>query len=426
MKKLLLILLIVNCSLPIVKTQWVQQTVPVSKPITGIKFIDANTGWALSSSTSSLDTCYILSTSNGGSNWVVQYTNYNSMYLGLSVVDANTIYAGGLITGATANLTKTTNGGLNWTVIPTPTNMSILDMQFLNKDSGWTVGGSVGADVRTTTNGGLNWIVRTNGILQQTQKIFFLNYNTGYCGANTQLYKTTDAGMNWTLQSNFSNSIHSINFKNNLTGWLGLSADVSAKIAYTVNGGLNWTIQSLQPFITVIRSVYFFGDSLGWAGISANIIYKTVNGGNSWGYQGNNSQSISMSFIDSSLGWSGYSGISKTTNGGGVITYVGIININNNIPNKYKLYQNYPNPFNSQTNIRFSLTMSCYVEIKVFDITGKEMTLWRSGTELEAGTHEFQFDANTLSSGVYFYNITVSDTKNKIRFKETKKMILIK
>lgn len=398
---------------------------PVSKPITCIKFINANTGWACTNWGSGMDTSYILYTSNGGTNWLIHYSAPNARYNALSVIDPNNIYAGG-DSSARAKFSKTTNGGLNWIDIQTPVNMSIEDMSFQNKDSGWSCSGVVGPDVRTTTNGGLNWIVRTNGILQQTHKIFFLNYNTGYCGANTQFYKTTDAGLNWTLQSNFLNSIHSINFKNELTGWLGLSADVSAKVAFTTNGGNNWTTQSLQPFIATIRAIYFFGDSLGWAGISANIIYKTVNGGNLWGYQSNNSQSVSMSFIDSSIGWSGWNGISKTTNGGGVITYVGIININTNIPNSFKLYQNYPNPFNSQTNIKFSLTKRAFVQFKIYDAAGKEKTLWQTDKELEAGTHELQFDANDLASGVYFYSIIVSDGTGNIRFKETKKMILIK
>ena len=223
MKKLLFILLFtISLFQSSLFSQWVQQTVPVTKPITGIKFINVNTGWAIANiSTGGANYSYILHTINGGTNWLIQDSSFGASLLALSVVDANIIYCGGFDGAATANLHKTTNGGLNWLVIPTPTNMSILDMQFLNKDSGWTVGASVGADVRTTTNGGLNWIVRTSGILQQTQRIFFLNYNTGFCGANSQLYKTTNAGLNWLQVSSFVEQVNSIFFKNENTGWLG-------------------------------------------------------------------------------------------------------------------------------------------------------------------------------------------------------------
>ncbi len=251
MKKLLCILIFtISLFHTSLFSQWIQQTVPVSKPITGIKFIDVNTGWALSSSTSSLDTCYILYTSNGGTNWSVQYTSINSMYLALSVVDANTVYAGGGTTLSTANLTKTTNGGLNWIIIPTPTNMGIDDIQFLNKDSGWTCAGAIGADVRTTTNGGLNWIVRTSGILQQTQRIFFLNYNTGFCGANSYLYKTTNAGLNWNLFYNPSDPVNSVFFLNDQTGWIGITNN---RIKYTSNSGINWMYNKMK---LVLRKLF--------------------------------------------------------------------------------------------------------------------------------------------------------------------------
>ncbi|MEO8513566.1 MAG: hypothetical protein ABI543_08405, partial [Ignavibacteria bacterium] len=69
MKKLLLILLIVHCSLQIVFAQWVKQTLPVNKPISGIKFIDSLKGWACTSISIVNDTSYIINTTNGGSNW---------------------------------------------------------------------------------------------------------------------------------------------------------------------------------------------------------------------------------------------------------------------------------------------------------------------------------------------------------------------
>ena len=88
-------------------------------------------------------------------------------------MDANNILVGG-DSSASAKFSKSTDGGINWIDIQTPVNMSIRDMVFLNKDSGWTCSNvGIGPDIRTTTNGGLNWIVRTNGIAAQTQKIFF-------------------------------------------------------------------------------------------------------------------------------------------------------------------------------------------------------------------------------------------------------------
>lgn len=423
MKKLFLILLIVNYSLPIVKTQWVQQTVPVSKPITGIKFIDVNTGWACTENSGTPNRAYILFTSNGGINWIIQDSVNNATYGAISVINGNTVYCGGYdFSSNSANLRKTTNGGINWLLIPTPTNMAIGDMQFLNVDSGWTTVGNVGADVRTTTNGGLNWIVRTSGIAAQTQRIFFLNYNTGFCGAQFRIYKTTDAGLNWFLNSVFSDPPRSIYFINENTGWVGT---VDA-IHYTSNGGTNWGNTTFPPLFGNITDIQFLTFNRGYGGNRSTRILITTNGGTTWGYQIDNSASYRISFVDTNNGWSGDNGISRTTNGGGQITYVGIITINVNIPKTYELFQNYPNPFNSQTNIKFSLTKRSFVQFKIYDVTGKEKTMWQSDKELDAGTHELQFDANDLASGIYFYNIIVSDEKGNTRFKETKKMILVK
>jgi photosystem II stability/assembly factor-like uncharacterized protein len=418
MKKLLLLITLFTLNTHHSNPQWVQQTVPVSKPITGIKFIDTNTGWALSTNTSGFDTCHILYTSNGGTNWIIQYTATNSMYLALSVVDANTVYSGGGTTLSTANLTKTTNGGLNWSIIPTPTNMGIDDIQFLNKDSGWTCAGAVGADVRTTTNGGLNWIVRTSGIASQTQRIFFLNYNTGFCGANSFLYKTTDAGLNWVLLYNPSSIVNSIYFISEQTGWLGITNN---RIKYTTNSGTNWTEQTISPPSGGILELYFINNNTGWAGVTLDYIFKTTNHGLNWGYQNVNTGSKEFCFVDSLHGWCGYLGIgliSKTTNGGGPIIYSGINTINNEIPQTYQLYQNYPNPFNPVTTIKVDISKSSYISFIIFDILGKE--IYREEKYLKPGSYSYIWNAGQYSSGIYFYKLITKD------YSETRKMTLIK
>lgn len=91
----------------------------------------------------------------------------------------------------------------------------------------------------------------------------------------------------------------------------------------------------------------------------------------------------------------------------------------NEIPEKYSLSQNYPNPFNPVTNIKFGIPKTGFVNLKVFDISGKEVSTLIS-KEMNAGSYTFDFDASSLSSGIYFYSISAGD------FIETKKMILIK
>jgi predicted GH43/DUF377 family glycosyl hydrolase len=90
-----------------------------------------------------------------------------------------------------------------------------------------------------------------------------------------------------------------------------------------------------------------------------------------------------------------------------------------NLPNKYKLSQNFPNPFNPTTNIKYSIPSQSYVSLKVFDVLGREVATLVS-KEQPVGNYEVEFDASTLTSGIYFYRIQARD------FVETKKMVLMK
>ena len=97
----------------------------------------------------------------------------------------------------------------------------------------------------------------------------------------------------------------------------------------------------------------------------------------------------------------------------------GINNISQLVPAKFELSQNYPNPFNPVTRIRFAVPVNDVINIKVYDLLGKEVADLYSGS-INAGTYEASFDASHLTSGMYFYRMT---GKN---FTDTKKMMLIK
>ena len=93
--------------------------------------------------------------------------------------------------------------------------------------------------------------------------------------------------------------------------------------------------------------------------------------------------------------------------------------VETNIPEEYLLGQNYPNPFNPTTTINYSISFAGKVNIKVFDLLGREIAELVNERK-EAGNYNVSFNGNDLSSGVYFYTITAND------FMMTKKMILMK
>ncbi|MBT8381260.1 MAG: T9SS type A sorting domain-containing protein [Ignavibacteriaceae bacterium] len=91
----------------------------------------------------------------------------------------------------------------------------------------------------------------------------------------------------------------------------------------------------------------------------------------------------------------------------------------NQVVSSYSLQQNYPNPFNPSTTIKYSLAEDVNVNLKIYDVMGREITELVNEKQ-NAGSHQYYFDASNLSSGIYFYKLTAGD------FISVKKMTLLK
>lgn len=103
-----------------------------------------------------------------------------------------------------------------------------------------------------------------------------------------------------------------------------------------------------------------------------------------------------------------------------------ISQISNEIPDKYKLYQNYPNPFNPFTKIKYEIQKNSIVQLKVFDMLGKEVQTLVNEAQ-NAGTYETSFNGQGLSSGTYIYELKVLNQDGlSTDFKEVKRMVLLK
>jgi hypothetical protein len=110
-----------------------------------------------------------------------------------------------------------------------------------------------------------------------------------------------------------------------------------------------------------------------------------------------------------------------------VIDHTSINQHNEQIINEYKLFQNYPNPFNPNTVISYSLINNSYVNIKLFDILGKEIATLVNSIQ-KRGMYDINLDMNNLnlSSGIYFYSIKVKESNSNKVFEESKLMNYIK
>lgn len=109
----------------------------------------------------------------------------------------------------------------------------------------------------------------------------------------------------------------------------------------------------------------------------------------------------------------------KQVNKDGSEVYSDAVKVGQGIVEDVIVGQNYPNPFNPITLIDFELVLDSDIEIKVYDLTGKEVALLHSGF-LAKGVYRFKFDASGLTSGIYLYQITTPLSS------QTKKMILAK
>ena len=139
---------------------------------------------------------------------------------------------------------------------------------------------------------------------------------------------------------------------------------------------------------------------------------------------GTTSEPQEYSYIDNTVGTGTYYYRLKQIDFGGQYEYSDEIEVEVNGPLSFDLEQNYPNPFNPSTKIDFSLAVDSKVSLKVFDVLGQEVANLVN-TNLVAGSHNVDFNAASINSGVYFYRIEATGIDGT-NFTNVKKMILAK
>jgi hypothetical protein len=87
-------------------------------------------------------------------------------------------------------------------------------------------------------------------------------------------------------------------------------------------------------------------------------------------------------------------------------------------PRVFKLMQNYPNPFNPSTTVKYELPTSSMVNLSVYDILGREVSVLVNERR-DAGVHKAVFDASGLATGVYLYRLQAGE------FAQTRKLFVL-
>lgn len=302
------------------------------------------------------------------------------------------------------------------------------------------------------------------------------NPNYIYIGG-TAIYKSTTGSGSW--QGPYGATVFggnkllsmAVSYTSTDTLYVGSAPSVTtAGVFRSVNGGVNWTnITGSLPnrYVTdltvnpnnskeVISTFGGFGtghvfrstnNGNAWTDITGNLpdvphqsvvmdplyaqniyvgndlgTFVTTNGGTTW-YEYRTGMPYALVF-DLSISYVNRK-LRATTHGNGiwqrdlVQNPVSVSNSNTVVKN-FKLYQNYPNPFNPSTKIKFDLNKPAFVDVKVFGVQGKEIKNIYSRYD-NAGSHEAEFNASSLTSGIYFYSVFVNGIRT-----DSKKMILVK
>ncbi len=418
MKTFIIILLIsLSSSSLFSQPGWVSQISGTTNYLYSVYFVSDNTGWAVGQAGT------VLKTTDAGVNWLLQNASAPGFLYSVFFIDGNT----GWTVGQNGAIRKTTNAGTNW--LPQVSGYSsdyLYSIHFTDVNFGYICGSN--GLILKTINGGTNWINIPSGTTNTLSCVNFpisaastTGFISGGAALEGTILKTENQGNNWTLQIVGNNWLFGIYFVNTTTGW---AVGYNNTIYRTQNGGVNWIIQN-SPVAQRLLSVHFIDVNTGWASAYSGYVIHTTNGGVNWYAQqtGTTENLWGIFFRNAMSGWSvGWNGkIIHTTNGG---YFTSVQQIGTSVPNEYKLYQNYPNPFNPETKIRFDISLNVKseksnVKIVIYNILGKELTVLVN-EQLNPGTFEAVWNAESYPSGVYFYRLI---TEN---YAETMRMILLK
>ncbi len=311
---------------------------------------------------------------------------------------------------------------------------------------------------KRSTNGGINWgsdTRLTNNSSASTFASLCCSGNNIYIvwtdtrDGNEEIYfkKSLDNGNTWSADTRLTNNdVESRNPSITVSGnylfvaWSDYRSISVFRTYYKIStdNGQTWGADTYLPnsYYAYRPCIYASGPNVhcvwedGRANINPDIYYrKSTDYGQTWEPEKNFCNNIAESELCNvyTIGekvfvlWTDYMDgnyeiyMRKNPTG----NFIGIQTISTEVPQSYSLKQNYPNPFNPVTNINFSLPVSGYVKLSVYDGLGREINTIVN-EYLMPGTYNADWNASNYSSGIYFYKLQAGD------FTETKRMVLVK
>ncbi|MEO8447104.1 MAG: T9SS type A sorting domain-containing protein [bacterium] len=410
---------------------WTEQTSGVTVTLTSVHATN-DAVWACGYSGT------VLRSTNSGVTWLNVSGNgipTATQLINVVAIGINTALVAGYV-GTNTFVYRTSNSGANWTQVFTEANGFINAMYMKpNGTDGFMTGDPVGTrwSLWKTTNGGVSWdssgcyLPRVGTTEAGWNNSLFGYDNRLWFGTNnTKIYHSTNFGSSWIAQPTTGEvNSYAVWFEVLTPEQNGFSG--GATMLKTTNYGTTWNPNTTLgtgniggitggPFIitdNIMSIPYHF-----YVRSTSNKIYYSTNGGTSWVDQ---YTALTGNYRYIGTNYYAYGMWAVRDNGGISFLDIGtnVTQTGTEVPESYSLSQNYPNPFNPVTSIKFSVPKDGNVNIKVYDVYGKEIGEYVDEF-LSRGEYNVSFDGTGFSSGIYFCVMKADN------FTDKKKMILVK
>ena len=399
MKKIIVLVLLSSVYL---HAQWKLVSTGYNTSLYSVQFFDTLNGIATGANG------ILLRTTDAGDHWIVNlnFVNYYPDFYSVSLYNSTS----GWISGRSGVMLQTTDKGKTWadrySFYSRIGDYYLSHIVFINDTMGWACG-ETNALFRTKFGDGYWTMEYVSKEPTALGYLYTKDCVSGYLVGNSGLaVKTTDHGYSWTtMGTGVSAKLENVTFANEMAGWI---VGDSGTILKTTDGGVKWSKHDMQ-LQDHYNWVTFVDDSTGWIVGGGGVIMKTTNAGVTWDRvaSGTTVALRSIYFKDKNHGY-------IAGDNGTVLLYdrQSAVPVGSEPQNmqalSFEVSQNYPNPFNPTTLINFSIPRDEFVELKVFDVLGKEaQTL--TNQKYSAGAHTVQFDASHLASGIYFYRLRAGE-----------------
>ncbi len=437
--------------------QWTEQAtgLPDSVQIPCISAVNQSTAWAVGciyTWRGPLPYQDFIKTTDGGTTWTVgTISGVPKLYFSnIHALDDSIAWVAMNLMGANSGgrIFKTTDGGATWIQQKTAflgRDVLIGFVHFFDADNGVCMGNADDSfTIYTTKDGGGYWnLVPQSNIPDRFHGEWGGLWGNFVASGDSALwfgtymgriFRTTDRGMTWDAYMDDTGIVGRSGrfaFQNTDIG-LAISQDASTVMAAkTTDGGMTWTLLPKPPpifgsisYVPGTINSYVIGSESGDESQPGSAY--TLDGGETWTMV-DSVDHHGASFADPSTGWS------ASSYGSMIYKWIdpplfSATDVErkfeiSQIPNQFELHQNYPNPFNPTTMIRYEVSKTDHVVLKVINLMGQEIcTLVNE--EKPIGSYEVMWNSKDkhgqqVASGVYLYKL---EARN---FVQTRKMVLL-